>query len=417
MSRTLPAETLRNLACLSLAALPLACGGAAEPLADAGVTPPADAGAAPVDAGVVVEPTVRLVLPETPYSYADQPLPEHYRIDTFQAHSRAVIFDDNTPADNPTTDAGATLGRVLFYDQDLSQNRTVACASCHKQALGFSDDRVLSVGFEGGATRRHSMGLTNARFYGLGRFFWDQRAETLEAQVLMPLQDPVEMGMTLDEVVARVQAAEYYPALFTAAFGDPEITSDRIAKALAQFVRSMISTRSKYDVGRAMVSNRSQDFPNFTAEENLGKRFVVAPPPQGGLGCLLCHTGEAFIAVQAMNNGLDRETTDPGYGEVTGVTTDDATFKVPSLRNVAVRAPYMHDGRFATLEAVVDHYSDGIQAHPNLPRTGFFPRDANGVVPIHLNAYQKGALVAFLRTLTDEELLSDPRFSDPFVRE
>ncbi|MCA9553611.1 MAG: cytochrome-c peroxidase [Myxococcales bacterium] len=417
MPSSTPLADLCRLTCAALLlAAPLACGEATEALTDAGVTPEVDAGAETPDAGV--EPTVELVLPDTPYHYEDELLPAHFRVDTFQAHSRAVYLDDNTPDDNPITNAGATLGRVLFYDQNLSQNRTISCGSCHKQAFGFSDDRVLSVGFEGGNTRRHSMGLTNARFYAPGRFFWDQRAATLEDQVLMPMQDPVEMGMTLDQVVARVEEAEYYPALFEAAFGDAAVTTDRISKALAQFVRSILSTKSKYDVGRAMVGDRFEDFPNFTQEENLGKKMVVAPPPMGGLGCLLCHTGEAFIAVQAMNNGLDLETTDPGYGEVTGAALDDATFKVPSLRNVAVRAPYMHDGRFATLEEVVEHYSTGIQAHPNLPLTGFFPRTADGSVqPLNLSVYRKSCLVAFLKTLTDEELLTDPRFSDPFVRQ
>lgn len=382
-----------------------------------------DAGTVAQDTGVSatpdagLEPAVRLNLPETPFNYADQKLPEHYKVDTLGFHSRAVILDDNTPADNPNTDEGATLGRVLFYDINLSKNRTVACASCHKQELGFSDDRVLSVGFEGGNTKRHSMGLTNARFYADGRFFWDQRAESLEAQVLMPMQDAVEMGMTLPEVEARVREGEYYPALFTAAFGDETVSSDRISKALAQFIRSIISTKSKFDVGRAEVADRLEDFPNFTQEENLGKRMVVAPPPLGGLGCLLCHTGDAFIAIEAMNNGLDLETTDPGFGEVTGRAGDDSTFKVPSLRNVGVRAPYMHDGRFATLEAVVDHYSDGIEAHATLPQTGFFRRDANGIIQVGLSSYEKAALVAFLHTLTDTELLQDPRFSDPFVRD
>lgn len=408
----------RNLTfALALSTVSLACGSQDEVAPDAGILPTPDAGETVTDAGQTPEPTVRLVLPEEPYQYANQPLPEHFRVDTLRTHSRAVIFDDNTPADNRTTNEGATLGRVLFYDTNLSQNRTVSCASCHKQEMGFSDDAVFSVGFEGGLTARHSMGLANARFYASGRFFWDQRAETLEEQVLMPLQDPVEMGMTLDEVVARVEEAEYYPELFSAAFGDSEVTTDRISKALAQFVRSMLSTKSKFDEGRAMVDDRLEDFPNFTQEENLGKKFVVAPPPLGGLGCLLCHTGEAFIAIQAMNNGLDLETTDPGYGEVTGAAIDDSTFKVPSLRNIAVRPPYMHDGRFATLSEVVDHYSEGIQAHANLPLTGFFPRNSEGVIPLRLNRYQKDSLIAFLHTLTDHEMLTDPKFSDPFVRE
>lgn len=405
----------RSLGACLLATSLLACGTTEAPL-DAPT--PADAGVERPDAGPAT-PTLRPRLPETPYHYAVQnsELPVHFRLDTLGFHSRAVILDDNTPPDNATTDEGATLGRVLFYDKNLSQNRTVACASCHKQALGFSDDAVLSEGFEGGLTGRHSMGLANARYYPNGRFFWDQRAESLEAQVLMPMQDAVEMGMTLEEVEARVREADYYPPLFEAAFGDTSIDRDRIAKALAQFIRSMVSFQSKFDEGRAMVNDRLEDFPNFTQEENLGKRMVVAPPPRGGLGCLLCHTGAGFIGRQAMNNGLDLETTDQGYGEVTGRAEDDSTFKVPSLRNIAVRPPYMHDGRFATLEEVVDHYSDGVQAHANLPLTGFFRRDANGVIPLRLNRYEKDALVAFLRTLTDEAFLTDEKFSDPFVLE
>lgn len=419
MSHTsLEGHVQRFFAVCLVSMAPLACNATDDTLPDAGAV---DGGVSEADTGVEsdageVAAMARPVLPETPYAYANQPLPEHYRLDTLGFHSRAVILDDNTPPDNRITDEGATLGRVLFYDVNLSQNRTVACASCHKQEHGFSDDAVLSEGFEGGHTRRHSMGLVNARFYAPGRFFWDQRAETLEAQVLMPMQDPVEMGMTLPEVEARVREADYYAPLFVAAFGDDGVSSDRISKALAQFVRSIISTKSKFDIGRAMVANRLEDFPNFTQEENLGKRMVVAPPPQGGLGCLLCHTGDGFVAIQAMNNGLDRETTDEGYFEVTGVPADESTFKVPSLRNVGVRAPYMHDGRFATLEEVVDHYSDGVQAHPTVPLTGFWRQNSEGVIPQRLNNYEKASLVAFLHTLTDTELNSDPRFSDPFVR-
>ena len=410
--------TLRLIAAGLFSMAPLACNSGGDELSDAGA---ADVGSAPQDSGTEadagLEPwQVRPTLPETPYKYANQELPEHYRVDTLGFHSRAVILDDNTPPDNEITDEGATLGRVLFYDINLSQNRTVACASCHKQDKGFSDDAVLSEGFEGGLTKRHSMGLINARFYAPGRFFWDQRAETLEEQVLMPFQDEVEMGMTLPEVEARVREADYYAPLFVAAFGDEAVSADRIAKALAQFVRSIVSTKSKFDVGRAMVADRLEDFPNFTQEENLGKRMVVAPPPLGGLGCLLCHTGDGFVAIQAMNNGLDLETTDEGYGEVTGRALDDSTFKVPSLRNVGVRAPYMHDGRFATLEEVVDHYSDGVQAHPSLPQTGFFRRDSSGIIQVGLNRYEKASLVAFLHTLTDTTIAEDPKFSDPFVR-
>lgn len=356
-----------------------------------------------------------LELPTGLANYADPALPEHFSVETLGFHGQRPLLDaDNTPADNPTTDAGATLGRVLFYDVNLSQNRTVACGSCHSADNGFSDDEVLSAGFDGGETGRHSMGLTNARFYGPGRFFWDQRAETLEDQVLMPFQDPVEMGMTLTEVEDRVRERADYEGLFEAAFGDPAISSERISLALAQFVRSMVSFTSPYDEGRAAVDSRSAPFPNFTDEENEGKRLFVTRPPDGGLGCFVCHQGEGFIAVEATNNGLDANSDDDaGYGEVTGAPGDAGTFKVPSLRNVADRAPYMHDGRLQTLEEVVDHYSEGVQDHPNLG----MPLGAAGSngPQVNLTGAEKAALVAFLRTLSDPEMLADDKFSDPFA--
>ena len=328
----------------------------------------------------------------------------------------AVIDHDNTPGSNPTTNAGATLGRVLFYDKELSFNRSVACGSCHHQGSGFSDPRTLSTGFDGGNTRRHSMGLTNARFYQRGRAFWDERAESMEAQALIPIQDSVEMGMTLAEVESRLAQKDYYPALFDAAFGDAGITSDRIAKALAQFVRSLVSVTSRYDQGRAMVNNFNQPFPNFTAQENQGKTLFLTPPQAGGAGCGGCHATEAFVNEQngPMNNGLDADTSiDQGAFETFGTAHFLGTFKVPSLRNIGVRAPYMHDGRFSTLAQVVEHYNSGVQAHPNLdPRL----RLPNGnPIRLNLSAAQKLALVAFMNTLTDSAFLADPRYSDPFA--
>lgn len=231
----------------------------------------------------------------------------------------------------------------------------------------------------------------------------------------MPLQDAVEMGMTLAEVEDRVRAQDAYGPLFVDAFGDDAVSSERIAAALAQFVRSMVSFTSRYDAGRAQVSARSDDFPNFTAEENLGKTLMVERPPFGGAGCFVCHQGEGFVAVEATNNGLDADSADDaGYGEVTGADGDAGTFKVPSLRNVALRAPYMHDGRLATLRDVLDHYSDGVQPHPNLG-VPLGPAGSNGP-QVDLSDAEKDAIIAFLHTLTDTEMVTDPKFSDPFVR-
>ena len=356
------------------------------------------------------------ILPSPPYDYFVQ-LPAYFFVPAVPGSPTqiSVIAHDNTPTSNPTTSAGAALGRVLFYDKDLSINRTVACGSCHLQAHGFSDPRTLSVGFDGGTTRRHSMGLTNARFYQRGRAFWDERAQTFEAQALMPLQDPVEMGMTLAELEARVAEKPWYPALFDAAFGNATISSERIGKAIAQFVRSLVSITSRYDQGRAMVNNFNQPFPNFSAQENQGKTLFLTAPQAGGAGCGGCHATEAFVNEQngPMNNGLDVDTSaDQGAFETFATANFLGAFKTPSLRNIGVRAPYMHDGRFATLEQVVEHYNSGVQPHPNLnPRL----RLPNGdPIRLNLSIAQKQALVAFMNTLTDAAFLGDPRYSDPF---
>ena len=371
----------------------------------------------------ITDPFVDLNLPSTPFNYKDISFPAHFLNNDFPsgfAFQFAAMESDNTPADNPVTNEGALLGRVLFYEKKLSKNGTIACASCHKQDKGFSDDAVLSLGFDGGKTRRHSMGLTNARFYETGKFFWDERAATLEDQVLQPFQDPVEMGLELAEVVQIVKDQPYAAPLFKNAFGDENITSTRIAKALAQFVRSMVSVNAKYDQGRSMVNSPLVDFPNFTAEENLGKqlfnsRNLVAP------SCNSCHLSEAFVSpllapngtTIGTNNGLDANSTDDlGIFETTMNNGHRGKFKVPSLRNVALRAPYMHDGRFATLEEVIQHYSTGIQNHPTLQP---FLKDSNGnPIKYNFTATESAALMAFLKTLTDDEFSSDEKFSDPF---
>ncbi|MCB0706515.1 MAG: c-type cytochrome [Saprospiraceae bacterium] len=361
-------------------------------------------------------PEFELNLPEDPYDYITLNLPDHLVTNVLLGPGqKAAVDNDNTPTTNPTTNEGATLGRVLFYDKKLSANGTISCASCHKQEHGFSDNEVFSFGFEGGKTRRHSMSLINAKWYGRGRFFWDERAATLEDQVLMPLQDPVEMGMTLEEVVYSVGAQSYYPPLFEDAFGTAEINSERIASALAQFVRSIVSTNSKYDEGRQQVNLPTNDFPNFSESENNGKRLFFLPVNLGGGGCIGCHSTEAFINPDngPTNNGLDAEsTTDLGVYEAINNPAFLGTFKVPSLKSVALTAPYMHDGRFSTLEEVIEHYNSGIQDHPNL---GAALRDDNEQpIQLNLTEQEKTDLVNFLHTLTDEDITNDIKFSNPF---
>lgn len=356
-----------------------------------------------------------LNLPANPFNYIPV-FPAHFTTNTPGPLPTSILGLDNTPVNNPLTNEGAQLGRVLFYDKNLSKNGTISCASCHVQAKGFSDDRVLSKGFLNGNTRRHSMTLVNSRFYQRGRFFWDERAATLEAQVLMPFQDAVEMGMTLSEVVDAVKSKEAYPILFKRAFGSDEITSDKISKALAQFVRSIVSYSSKYDIGRASSPNLGAPFANFTTEENTGKQLFLQPVSNGGFGCFGCHTTEAFVSANPgpQNNGLDLITTiDNGAGETFPNNQNFAgAFKTSSLRNIELTAPYMHDGRFATLEEVVEHYNSGIKAHPNLAPA---LRNPNGTpLQFNMTVAQKNALIAFLKTFTDNSVVTEIKWSNPF---
>ncbi len=346
-----------------------------------------------------INPIAGLNLPTTPHNYANVQLPNHFnQLDNI----------DNTPNNNPVTDLGATLGRVLFYDVKLSANNSISCASCHRAQDGFSDSRQFSVGFDGGLTGRNSMGLANSKYYNNGRFFWDERANTLETQVLMPIQDHIEMGMTLPELEEKLQEEAYYQYLFELAFGDDLVTSERISRALSQFVRSMVSYQSKYDVGRAQVNDEDDPFPNFTAQENQGKGIFL-----GRGGCEPCHDTESFVGPNARNNGLDVVYADNGVGAVTGNNNQNGDFKVGSLRNIQLTAPYMHDGRFQTLAQVVEHYNSGVQPHPNLDNR---LRNNNGQPRrLNLDQNERNALVAFLNTLTDPSFINDEKFSDPFT--
>ena len=338
-------------------------------------------------------------------NYTDINYPVHYDAN--------VLQNDNTPITNPLTDLGATLGRVLFYDQSLSVNNTISCASCHKQNLGFVDDAVLSEGFEGGETGAHSMRIPNANFYTGDAMFWDKRASNLEEQSTMPIQDPVEMGYDeahggFAKLISKMQSLEYYPILFKKVYQSEEITEDKAQKALAQFMRSMVSINSIFDEGFAQAYRANApgagvgvDFQNFTAQENAGKQLFLAPANAGGAGCAGCHNPPTFaLAANSLSNGLD-------MGETT-------IFKSPSLKNVGLTGPYMHDGRFETLEEVVEHYNSGVLMGPSLDNRLRTAPPMPTPVRLNLTADQKAALVAFLKTLNDNELTQDQRFSNPF---
>lgn len=346
------------------------------------------------------------VLPETPFLYADADvsLPAYYR-------NGPVAGADNTPIDNHITNPGAALGRVLFYDRRLSANNTTSCATCHTQATGFSDPLELSTGFAGELTARHSPGLSNARYYANGHFFWDERAATLEDQTLAPIQSEVEMGLTLEEAVARIEAEDFYDPLFTAAFGDPEVTTDRMARAMAQFVRSLVTYHSRFDDALAAGPVGSAAFEaSFTEQEYLGLQLFmpVNGSPVQNLGCAACHGTLAHVSDDVHNIGLD-DPSDPGADAGNGL----GEFKAPSLRNAGVRTHFMHDGRFTSLAGVIEHYNSGVIASPGLD-----PRLRNGrgeALRLDLTAEQAQALEAFLHTLTDNDFLTDPRFADPFA--
>jgi cytochrome c peroxidase len=339
-----------------------------------------------------------LKLPATPYRYADVALPAHL---VSPGHD-----DDNTPSDNRLSDDGATLGRVLFYDKRLSANNTTSCASCHVQAHAFADVTPFSKGFHGGTTDRRAMPLVNLRYYRRARFFWDERAGNLEEMVLLPVRNRIEMGQDVSRVAGTLARDATYPTLFTRAFGDRQITEPRIGKALAQFVRSLVSYQSRYDEGRARAQSAKADFDNFTLQENRGKALFMR-------NCGTCHMKEGnehFFVPTPANTGLrgNDPKADGGVGDVTLRALDLGSFKSPSLRNVEVTAPYGHDGRFATLEALIDHYSDNAILDPNV---GY----VIPVGPLKFTTSEKAATVAFLKTLTDRTFLTDPRFSNPFV--
>lgn len=343
-----------------------------------------------------------LKIPEMPYNYAAPGLPPFFS-------NHFVRIQDNTPAGNNVTDWGATLGRVLFYDTRLSKNYTISCASCHIQEFGFTDTSKFSKGFMGGLTKRHSMSLLNSCFYLSGRFFWDERAATLEEQVLMPIQDPVEMGMRLDSLDSRLRTTAYYPILFKYAFGSSEINSLNISKALAQFVRSMISYQSKYDIGRAMTIAKEDDFPNFSVQENIGKNIFMSNTK---INCAGCHTTDVFIMDNPRNNGISISNDDEGVYVHTKDNRDIGKFKVPSLKNIAQRVNFMHDGSIRGLDGVLNHYNLMILPNPNLD---IHLQDISGNPrTMNLSVDEIDALKAFLLTLTDTEITKDVKFSSPY---
>jgi cytochrome c peroxidase len=315
-------------------------------------------------------------------------------------------------------DYKATLGRVLFYDKNLSMTGTVACGSCHKQSLGFSDNTALSNGFKSLQTARNSMPVANTlfRFNNQG-LFWDMRESDAEKMVLMPVSNHIEMGFTeIDKITERIRAISYYPELFNKAFGSEEITKDKISVALAQFLNCMVSFNSKFDQGRSV------NFSNFNTQELAGKELFF-----NTLNCGKCHEGSNCWGEgkNTANIGLEMSYADKGITSQEVFIQGDffpgapvfkkveGVFKIPSLRNVALTAPYMHDGRFATLMDVINHYNSGVVNHPDLDP--ILKNSQGKAQRLNLTEEQKNQLIAFLNTMTDQNYITDPKFSDPFA--
>lgn len=396
---------------VAIATLVLAACGGGGGGAGGTASAPASTPAAPAAASASTSTAGSLVLSAQATSVLrldGQQLPDY--TPQLPPHFAGVQAQDNTPVGTVSTPVMATLGRVLFHEKALSVSGKVSCASCHNQAQDLADATRFSVGFDGSLGTAHAMRLANVRYYQPGTMFWDKRAASLEAQATQPVQNPVEMGFDaahggMAAAVQNLQQLPYYRDLFTAAYGDTAITEQRVQGALAQFLRGMVSTHSRWDDGAAQVFDATladkgfnKPFPNFTDQENRGKQLFMGSRADGGQNCAACHAPPTFALTNSGNNGLDA-------GET-------RRLKSPSLKNVARSSAFMHDGRFSTLEQVIEHYSTGVQDGPGLDGR---LKGADGL-PLRPNLPQadKDALAAFLRTLDDPVLAKDARFSDPF---
>lgn len=314
------------------------------------------------------------------------------------------------PADNPMSYEGIELGRKLFYDKLLSIDNSLACASCHHQENAFSDPNQFSKGVYDSIGDRNSMALINLGWQKF--FFWDGRAKTLEEQILGPVPNPVEMHLTWEEATLKLRSNQAYTNDFYRVFKTKEITKELVSKAIAQFLRTLISANSKYDVMYKMIysmplnSKEQTISAQITAEEWAGYDLFKS---LNGADCFHCHNGPLMQIEKYSNNGLDASPIDFGRENVTKSPSDRGKFKVPTLRNIALTAPYMHDGRFATLDEVIEHYSTGIHQSPTIDPLIEYAFQGG----VQLDAQQKTLLKAFLNTLTDFEFVTNPKFAKP----
>ena len=316
----------------------------------------------------------------------------------------------------------ATLGRVLFYDTKLSVNEVVSCASCHQQSLAFADDVAFSEGFDGELTTRNSLPLGNTigfetsyrnndafgnfGFENQAFFSWDEANENISLQSKAAITSEIEMGLNMPQLIQRLSEEADYKVLFKKAYGDSHILEHRVLEAIEEFVNSIVSNNSRFDHESMNEGlNIFDNFSGYSAQENMGKKLY-------NNNCATCHSFDhQFTEVATANNGLDINYEDKGVGEHTSDPSKNGVFKVPFLRNIELTGPYMHDGRFADLDQVIDHYSEGIKNHENLhPNL----KSGDQVRTMNFTVDEKAALKAYLLTLTDKEVIADAKFSDPF---
>lgn len=332
--------------------------------------------------------------------YGNNPTPAPIQVPQIFAQ---YLLPPIIPNNNPQTVEGIALGRRLFYDPILSADSTQSCSSCHMAFDAFSDNNQFSTGITGAMGTRNSMPIFNAAWNYDEKFFWDGRAHSLEDQALGPVVNPIEMNNTWQNAVAALQNHPDYPGLFNDAFGTTTIDSVLVTKAIAQFERTLISANSKFDqylLGQTALTAQELSGFNIFMDENAGD-------------CFHCHGSAAnplWTDNDFHNNGLDATFADLGLGAITGNSNDDGKFKTPSLRNLAFSAPYMHDGRFATLDEVIDHYSEGLQNSPTIDP--LMKSVAQGGV--QLTPQEKADLKAFLLTLSDNDFITNPDFLTPF---
>lgn len=307
-----------------------------------------------------------------------------------------------TASDNAVTMEGARLGKRLFYDPILSSDSSLSCSSCHQHEHAFSDSSALSKGRNGALTSRNTMPLFNLAWYPA--YFWDGRANSLENQVFHPVRAYNEMNLDWKTASNRIAHQASYQKQFAEAFGDLPIDSIQISKAIAQFMRTLLSYQSKFDLV-------FQGKKRFTKDEYDG--YVIANEQNKG-GCIHCHITDGAMLSTTLhfsNNGLDSpnsnlQFSDNGRGSYTGHEADNGKFMIPSLRNLAFTAPYMHDGRFKTLEEVIDFYSTGVHSSPTTDSKMTHAKQGG----VHLSSEEKRKLIAFLLTLSDSTFIENPEF-------